>query len=173
MDLSFVDSLYETIKNVPMDFGFEGVVVMDSNANILFEHRWIDDYHRDIYSNTKSFTSAAVGMAIHDGLLDLTSKPIDYFEFCRKEVDVFWNELTLEDLLTMRSGFDGPLLMYFDRRAGIGAEDYVSYLMSQPIVRRPGSRYLYSTADAILAGCMVEKACGMPLQTYLFKKFFF
>lgn len=168
----FLKTLDEKTRHLSMEYGFEGIIALSAENEVLFERRWIDDYHRDIYSNTKSFTSAAVGMAIHDGILDIDARPVDFFSQSPNQSGSFLDELTLKDLLTMRSGFGKPLLMYFDRRAGIGARDYVSYIMSQPLVKRPGSQYLYSTADSILAGCMVEKACGTSLLTYLQDKFF-
>ena len=149
------------------DIGFEGIVLLNKDGEKLYERRWIQDYPRDIYSNTKSFTSAAVGMAIFQNKLSLDAKVLEIFEV--QNESPFWDKMCLKDLLTMRSGFGKEYLMYFDRRKGVGAENYLDYLLSQEVKYEPGSRYLYSTGDSILAGCMVEKVVGVNLHTYLYK----
>ena len=173
MNNDLVRYISDGIAMIPSDLGLEGVVVLDRYSNVLFEKRWVDDYPRDIYSNTKSFTSAAVGMAIYDGFLSLEDRPIDYFRNeASSGLDENWNKLTLADLLTMRSGISSPQLMYFDRRAGIGACNYLSHMMSQIITNPPGTAYQYSTGDSILAGCMVEAAIGSSLISYLYENYF-
>lgn len=72
----------------------------------------------------------------------------------------------------MRSGFVKEHLMYFDRRKGIGATNYLEYMLSQEIGYEPGTHYLYSSGDAILATCMIEQVVGMSLHAYLYRKFF-
>ncbi len=151
----------------------EGVAVMDNLGNIVVEKRWKPDYPRDIYSNTKSFTSAAVGIAISRGQLALDDKPLDFFRDHRKtSYSSLHEQMTLEDLLTMSSGYAEANLMYFERRAGVGASNYLEYMMNQQVIVKPGSRYLYSTGDAILAGLMVERAVGCSLHSYLYNELF-
>lgn len=151
----------------------EGIALMDKEANLLYERRWRQDYPRDVYSNAKSFTSAAVGMAIHDGVLRLSDKPYSFFgEYCCLTDKSYIQELTLQNLLTMSSGHQNTLLNYFKVRQGIGVDNYVEYLMNQPISYKPGSKFLYSTGDSILAGAMVEKAVGSSLLKYMYNRLF-
>ena len=151
----------------------EGILLMDRNADILFEKRWRQDYPRDIYSNTKSFTSAAVGMAIKDGLLNLSDKPYDFFyEYCKTEDLKYLDRITLKDCLTMSSGYAVPQLMYFDVKQGVGVDNYIEYLMNQSVTELPGKRYLYSTGDSIIASAMVEHVVNCSLLKYLYNKLF-
>lgn len=152
------------------DIGFEGIIVLNEEGETEYEKRWIQDYPRDIYSNTKSITSLAAGMVIHDGLLEPESRVIDIFEI--KPRDEKWKNLKLKDLLMMKSGFGKPYLMYFDRRNGEGANNYLEYMLKQELLEEPGTSYLYSTGDTILAGMMIEKVTGMSLREYLYKKLF-
>lgn len=69
--------LVENISRNFSDFGFEGIILLDSQGNTLYEKRWIEDYPRDIYSNTKSFTSAAIGMTVYNNLLSLETRVVD------------------------------------------------------------------------------------------------
>lgn len=80
-------------------------------------------------------------------------------------------EIRLRHLLMMSSGFHEPYLMGANRRAGVGAPDYVKYMLSRPVKVQPGSKFVYSTADSILAGRMVEKAVGKRLSEYLYERF--
>lgn len=157
------------VKNIAEkydDIGFEGIVLLNDESVKLYEKRWIQDYPRDIYSNTKCFTSAAVGMAVFQRKLSLDTKVSDLFKI--KNENLLWSQMKLEDLLTMRSGFFKEHLMYFDGRKGLGADNYLDYLLAQEVSYVPGSNYIYSTEDTILAGCMVEKAVGMSLHAYLY-----
>lgn len=61
------------------DIGFEGIVVLNEEGEKIYEKRWIQDYPRDIYSNTKSITSLVAGMAVNDGLLSAESRVVDVF----------------------------------------------------------------------------------------------
>jgi CubicO group peptidase (beta-lactamase class C family) len=98
---------------------------------------------------------------------------VDYFpEYVPETGNGLLEKITLEHLLTMSSGFGEVYLMYADRRNGLGADDYLKYMMSRPVKVEPGTQYLYSSGDAILAGIMVEKAVGCSLQRYLYENLF-
>lgn len=150
----------------------EGIAVADEKQ-VLLEHRFTPDLPRNIYSHTKSYMATAVGLAVSDGMLNLDDRLIDAFpEAVPDHPDEGLEKIRLKHLLTMSSGFGHPYLMGADRRAGVGACDYVTYMMSQKVVEEPGSRFEYSSADSILAGRMVEQAVGMNLGEYLYRRIF-
>ncbi|MBS6196166.1 MAG: serine hydrolase [Clostridiales bacterium] len=150
----------------------EGIAVADEK-NVLLEHHFMPDLSRNIYSHTKSYMATAVGIALHQGKLTLNDRLADYFpESLPLNPDLRLMKIELRHLLTMSSGFNRPLLMNDDRRAGVGMPDYIAYMMKQPVETEPGERFEYSTADSILAGRMVEKAVGMRLSEYLYQEVF-
>lgn len=161
------------IKRVESEqLSIEGIAI-DAGTGPLLEHRWAPDRPRNIYSHTKSFMATAAGIAVSEGKLALDDTLVGLFpEAVPKNASPQLAKITLRNLLTMSSGFGEPLLMGEDRRAGTGAPDYIAYMFSQPVREEPGSRFLYSTADSILAGRMVEKAVGMNLSEYLYCKIF-
>ncbi|MGI5896236.1 MAG: serine hydrolase domain-containing protein [Oscillospiraceae bacterium] len=161
------------IKRVEQDrLAIEGIAI-ETEDGYFIEHRWVPDRPRNIYSHTKSFMATAAGIAISEGKLTLDDPLVGFFpEAVPKNASPRLSRITLRSLLTMSSGFGEPLLMGVDRRAGTGAPDYIAYMLSQPVKEEPGSRFLYSTADSILAGRMVEKAVGMNLSEYLYCKIF-
>lgn len=150
----------------------EGIAIADTDKVIL-EHRFTPDQERNIYSHTKSYMSMAAGIAIEEGKLSLSDKLADLFpQYVPENADPRLLEITLENLLTMTSGFHRAYLMGADRRAGIGFPDYMEYMMTRPILRNPGEEFCYSTADSILAGRMIEQATGQRLGEYLYRHVF-
>lgn len=150
----------------------EGIAIADTDR-VLLEHRFTPDQERNIYSHTKSYMSMAAGIAIEEGKLSLSDKLADMFpHYVPENADPRLLEITLENLLTMTSGFHRAYLMGADRRAGIGFPDYMEYMMTRPMLRNPGEEFCYSTADSILAGRMIEQATGQRLGEYLYRHVF-
>ena len=150
----------------------EGIAVMQE-GKVTAEHRWTPDLPRNIYSHTKSFMTTAVGIAVSEGKLSLDDRLTGCFpEAVPADADPLLHEIRLRNLLTMASGFDASLLMGADRRKGVGAPDYVAYMLSQPVQRQPGELFHYSTADSILAGRMLEKKIGMGMAEFLWERIF-
>ena len=54
-------------------------VRISQDGELILKHNWDDDCRRNLYSATKSFTSAAVGIAQGEGLLSLDEKLTDAF----------------------------------------------------------------------------------------------
>lgn len=48
----------------------------------------------------------------------------------------------------------------------------MAYMLNKTMKVPPGSKYCYSSADAILAGIMLEEVVGCSLKEYLYKKLF-
>lgn len=150
----------------------EGIAIADEK-NILLERHFVTDKPRDIYSNTKSFMSTAVGMAIGEGKLTLEAHLSDLLgDALSEEARERLYPIQLKHLLTMTSGFGDAYLMMKERRAGVGVPDYLAYMADLPLKEEPGKRFCYSTADSILAGMMVERVVGKSLAVYLYDHLF-
>lgn len=163
---AFLNALEQT------EHGVEAVMVYQ-NGEIVENYRFIPHCARQIYSHTKSFVATAAGMAVDEGKLRLDSRLMDFFpDYAPMVTDQRVFDITLRDLLTMSSGFGGGFLMSSQRRKGEGFPDYVAYMVQKPLVNIPGSTFFYSNGDTHLAGCMVEKAVGEPLNAYLYRKLF-
>lgn len=164
---------YNFVKEVyDKQLGVEGIAIADGEK-ILMEHHFTPDQARNIYSHTKSYMSTAVGLAIADGKLSLDDRLAEFFpEAVPENAQPELFEIRLRHLLMMSSGFHEPYLMGANRRAGVGAPDYVKYMLSRPVKVQPGSEFVYSTADSILAGRMVEKAVENGFQSICMSCFF-
>jgi len=105
--------------------------------------------------------------------LTLEDPLVKYFKDKVPEVHQKWlREIRFSHLLTMSSGFGQAYLMIDDRRKGVGLPDYLEYMLSRPVLKKPGTEFDYSTADSHLAGLMLSKAVGMRLDVYLYEKLF-
>lgn len=152
--------------------GIEAVAYGDKDK-VLLEHHFVKLQSRNIYSHTKSFMSTAVGIALEEGALTLEDPLVKYFPEKVPDVHQKWlREIRLRHLLTMSSGFGKPYLMIDGRRQGEGFPDYLEYMLSRPVLKKPGTEFDYSTADSHLAGLMLSKAVGKNLGVYLYEKLF-
>lgn len=150
----------------------EGIAVADE-TRLLCEHHFRDDVARNIYSHTKSFASTAVGLAVDAGKLNLDDKVTEFFPECVPEAPAAdLDKITLRDLLTMSSGFGHAYLMGAERSSGQGYPDYVRYMFSRPMEKKPGERFCYSNGDTYLTARMAEKALGMTLENILYQHLF-
>ena len=150
-----------------LDLAVDAVMVY-RDGELVDAHRWAADVPVDIYSHTKGFTSSAIGIAISEGLLSLEDRLVAHFpEYLPERPDTRLEEIRLRHLLTMSSGFDEALLMGDQRHAPGAPNDYIRFMLAQPLKTAPGSRFHYSSADSYLAGCMLENKAGMTLRDYV------
>src|SRR5919108_6192824 len=106
----------------------------------------------DVYSETKSVTSALAGMVLAKRLDARLS------ELLSEDVPAAARRITLRQLLTMTAGFPGDA----DPRNDVGdAANLVRALLRRPVVRPPGSRFAYDTPSAHLVSAVISHASGM------------
>ena len=82
------------------------------NGEVILKRDWDDEMRRNQYSASKSFTSAAVGIACREGLLDLEERLCDAFagELPENPSENL-QKATVRDLLTMCLGQKEAWLM--------------------------------------------------------------
>jgi CubicO group peptidase (beta-lactamase class C family) len=147
-------------KKLPL----HGVLVM--RHGYIVKEKYFDAYDvgtpHELYSCTKSFVSALAAIAIQKGYLTDLAAPVLSF-FPDKDVarrDARKEAMTIEDLLTMRSGLsweDGDSTykeMYKSSR------DWVKYVLDLPMSTDPGTRFLYSSGNSIVLSAIIQRASG-------------
>lgn len=126
----------------------------------------------NIYSGTKSITSAAVGFAVEETMFSLDDYVADCFtEDMPGEISGYLNEMRLIHLLTMTMGFESPVLMGAMRPA-MKEKDWVRYALSRNVAKRPGTEFLYNNAGPYLLGVLIQRRSGMNLIKYLTPRLF-
>lgn len=142
------------------------------HGEIIAEQYLASDVPRNIFSASKSFAATAIGILIDEGRLSLADRPVDFFpEHLPGHLSPGYEELNLYHLLTMTSGHARALLKS-DERGNIPDPDWIRYVFSQPLVSRPGERFVYSNGSTYLAGCMAEKATGVKLADFAYDRIF-
>jgi CubicO group peptidase (beta-lactamase class C family) len=111
----------------------------------------------NIKSASKSVISALVGIAIAKGHIKTADQPIaDYFPELTKDPERKKREITIEDLITMRSGLDSTSGRQYG--AWVQSRNWVRYALSRPLVDEPGTRVEYSTGSTHLLSAILTKA---------------
>jgi CubicO group peptidase (beta-lactamase class C family) len=120
-------------------------------------------------SVSKTFTAVAVMQLAEQGKIDLDGDIREYLPGVAFE-NPFDAPVTVADLLTHRSGFEPRDLQPEDLHADfdlyVPMEDYVKQHMP-PVVREPGTAYLYDNFAYLLLGLIVENAGGEPFEDYM------
>jgi CubicO group peptidase (beta-lactamase class C family) len=167
MDSALLAQVFETIDRQNLEI--DSVVVV-RNGFIVAE-KYYSPYTQDsrhvLYSCTKSFISALVGMAIEDGYIDNIHQPVlDFFpDRSFANLDERKESMTLEDLLTMRSGLDWqegmPVYLEMERTT-----DWVAYVLDKPMAAEPGSQFRYCSGCSHLMSAILQETTGMNTIEY-------
>ncbi len=114
----------------------------------------------NIKSASKSVVSALVGIAVDEGLIPGVETPISrYFPYLKDErLDPLKRTITIEDLLTMRSGLESTSGRNYGRWAF--SKNWVRFVLDLPLTDPPGSRMNYSTGNTHLLSAILTKASG-------------
>ena len=113
----------------------------------------------NIKSAAKSVMSALVGLAIARDVIDgPDQKIVDYFPELTKDREARKRDITIEDLLTMRSGLESTSGRGYG--AWVQSPNWVRYALARPLIAEPGTRVEYSTGNSHLLSAIISKAAG-------------
>ena len=147
-------------------------LIVSQHGEVIARHDWDDTCRRNIYSATKSFTSAAVGIAQREGLLSIDEKLTDAFpQELPETVSEHLAQATVRDLLTMQLGQDEAALMGA-QRPDYAETDWVRMSLALPFTDAPGTRFVYNNVGPYLAGVLVQRRAGCDLASYLTPRLF-
>ena len=115
----------------------------------------------NLKSASKSLLSALVGIALDRGHLKSVHESIERFfpEHLGGADAVKKKSITIEDLLTMRSGLEGTSNVNYGQWVQSG--NWVRHVLSRPLVDEPGGRMIYSTGNSHLLSALLTKATRM------------
>jgi CubicO group peptidase (beta-lactamase class C family) len=144
-------------------------LLVSHQGELIFEEYYNGTNPRrpaNMKSASKSVISALVGLAIQEGHIESVREPIaNYFpEYMAGLENSGKRSITIEDLLTMRSGLETTSNRNYGR--WVLSEDWVAFALNQPLVAAPGTRMLYSTGSTHLLSAIITRATGMDTKTY-------
>jgi CubicO group peptidase (beta-lactamase class C family) len=114
----------------------------------------------NIKSASKSVISALVGIAIERGLIESVEQPISTFfpRLLENEAAAPKRDITIEDLLTMRSGLESTSNRNYG--AWVQSPNWVEYALDSNLSRPPGLMMDYSTGNTHLLSAILTKVSG-------------
>jgi CubicO group peptidase (beta-lactamase class C family) len=130
----------------------------------IVSETYFNSYQADLqhiqYSVTKSFLSTLVGIAVDRGMLTIDSRVLEYFPGKSfKNPDERKTRMTVEDLLTMRSGLEwqdaDPVF-----NAMYGSSDWVKFMLDRPMLQSPGTLFNYCSGCTHLLSAILQEAAG-------------
>lgn len=133
----------------------------------------LDDHFR-IGSNTKTMTGTVILQLVQEGKIALADKVSKY----RPDVPN-GNRITIEQLLTMRSGLANytttlalNTALDTQQQRVWDPEELVAMGLAEPPTFAPGDGWNYSNTNTLLLGLIAEKLDGMPLAEIFQKRLF-
>lgn len=142
----------------------DGVVVAEG-----WHWPYVADERRMTHSVTKSITACAIGMLIDDGKLALTDTVCSFFPEAGVAADNQTARMTVEDLLTMRSGHGGETSGSIWR--GIKTS-WIDEFFRIPLEHEPGTVYVYSSAASYMLSAIVTRITGKTMFDFLKPRLF-
>ena len=151
--------------------------VVTRNGYIVKEGYWMyntENSIHQIFSCTKSFTGAVVGIAIKEGFIDnVSQKVLDFFpEMTIENMDARKEAMTLEHVLTMTTGLDwnerntsynDPDNMYNQM---FGSANPIQFFLNLPTVYDLGTHWAYSTGASHLLSAIIQEATSMTTRDF-------
>jgi CubicO group peptidase (beta-lactamase class C family) len=135
-------------------------LIVSQRGTILLEH-YAKGYSAtrpmNVKSAAKSAISALTGIAIDRGLIKGVGQPAaDFFPELRRDTDRRKAAITVEDLLTMRSGLESTSGPNYGR--WVQSRNWVAHALARPMVSDPGTAMVYSTGTSHVLSALLTKA---------------
>jgi len=145
------------------------------NGTIVSEHYYHGTNRStafNIYSVSKSYLSALVGIALQEGHIESLDQTVhEFFPEYFQSGDVQKRRITIRHLLTMTPGLDwyelGPIA-----ESWLASRDWIKFFIDLPLARTPGNFFNYSTAGTHVLSAILTKAAGMSLMEFAENKLF-
>lgn len=176
LNSTFIEEKIDSISS-----SLHGVVIA-RNEKLIFE-RYIADNNHDyvatdkhvLYSATKSFTSALIGIAIDKGYIESVKIPIlkIFSNYTFENVDDRKRAMTLQDVLIMRSGLQWVEGFPTDDLGKMAFNlNPLEYVLGKPMNSDPGTAYSYNTGGSQILSAVIKETTGLSTSEFA-KKYLF
>ncbi|WP_143342042.1 serine hydrolase domain-containing protein [Deinococcus indicus] len=118
-----------------------------------------------VYSLSKAFAAAGVGLLVQEGRLGVEDRVVDLFpDALPPVVGEHLRAMRVEDLLTMRTGHAADVT---DALVATGDGDWAAAFLAQPVAFRPGTHFVYNSGASFLLSALVQRVTGETLLDFL------
>jgi len=123
-----------------------------------------------MHSLTKSVTACGVGLAIAEGRFGLDDRVVSFFpDQLPATVDTNLAAMRVRDLLSMQTGQKTSVSGSVWRQL---QTSWISEFFKIPVVDRPGTSFVYTSAASYMLSAIVTKTTGERLRDYLEPRLF-
>jgi CubicO group peptidase (beta-lactamase class C family) len=135
---------------------------------------WWSPYRREyphmVFSLSKSFTSTAVGLAVAEGYFSIDDPVLSFFpDEATAGGSEYLAAMRVRHLLSMTTGHTVDTWAFMvDRPDG----NWIRGFFAVPVVRAPGTHFLYNTGATYMLSAIVQKTTGTRLIEYLEPRLF-
>lgn len=178
-DKKNLNEFSDYMDNIATEELFSGVVLIAKGDTSLFENAYgMADKSQNVLNNidtkfnlgsiAKMFTSVAITQLVEQRKLsfdDVITKYVTDFP------DEIANKITISQLLTHTSGL-GDIFTpaYMEHKDEVETiEDFMQYIINQPLRFEPGTQHQYSNGGFIVLGYIIEKVSGENYYNYIRK----
>jgi len=164
---------------------YDSVMVQYDTTNYQYnyDHTAWHPYYRNtdlhtMQSVTKSVTSLLFGIAVDEGLIpDVNAPAMPYFSGYEVDLgDERKQAITLEDLLTMRSGIEWNEESYDEADNSCilmeDSDDWMRFVLGHPMDTLPGHVFEYNSGASVLLGKIVREGTGQRIDQWAEEKLF-
>lgn len=154
--------------------------VLIAKENKLVFENYFDGFNahipHDLRSASKSISSAIIGIAIDDGIIESVDEKL--YDFIPEDLqytkDSLKSKVKIKDLLTMSSGLDVNNLASEDyyQDPTRNTKSWLQAVLEAPLVHEPGTYADYGSANPFLLGVCLDERLEMPVETYMHEKLF-
>jgi CubicO group peptidase (beta-lactamase class C family) len=136
-----------------------GYIVTDA-----YFYPFAEETLHNTFSVTKSITATLIGIALERGYIESIEQPVlEFFpERTVANLDANKQAMTLEDLLTMQTGFDF-ISMPEDTawKMVLTSDDWVQFTLDLPMQEEPGTFFAYCSPGSHLLSAIIQQTTGM------------
>ena len=119
-----------------------------------------------MFSLSKSFTSTAVGLAIHEGKFSLDDEVLKFFpDMAPENPSANLRNMRVRDLLCMSAGHTSEVRFQKD-------VPWVKSFLAHPVPFKPGTHFMYNTPATYMLSAIVQKTTGNTVLDYLKPRLF-
>jgi len=168
MDAARLD---DALQAAERKMNLHGLVIV--RHGYIVQEKYFSGYtvgaNHDLFSCTKSFISALMGIAIDKGYVAGISRPVLGFfpEHPFGASDSRKRSLTVQNLLTMSSGLDwveGDET--YARMYALLDGDWIRFVLDLPMAAEPGTRFSYSSGNSHVLAAIIQKSSGKDLYDF-------
>ena len=125
------------------------------------------EYGHTLFSCSKVFTAAAIGIAVGENRLRVSDRVATFFpELLPDSIGDWLAKLTIRDLLTMQSGY-APTDEVRTKET-----EWVKKCLGGKMVAQPGEKFAYDSMNTYLLSAIISKVTGKKMVDYLRPRLF-